>query len=466
MEGCSKGAEVRSPSVGTFQPLVADVALPTRFEVKTSLEPLRVALPDGTKLDIEPRSHLSRLGAIDVALSGVGRGSADHVGVVQGEVLIEVPKSARPLSLLLSAHEAMVAPLPGAVLRARVQAPSKAGCGPGTAALAIAVYAGEARFLTRGAWKPIVAGHAVEAIGGQPPPAPAVLPAPPSWAANDGACRRGPGVVPDCSIALASSDAALTPLPLAWAPSASAFGYVLEVARDKEFRDIVSRQVTADRAATVPLVPGRYHARVMAQAAARVPSLPSATRSIRVVRLDLPAGTTQRDGAYQLPRARAVAIADPAGIEVSLGQTGFLRSVPSFGLVKEAPTLARLRLTGATDFTELRLEPSDLRASISMSPRNAIWPFDPIEVEVQVTERRLPVSPSFQPRLRVLVDTTEVPVAWERRGAVFHGRIEPHVPPGPWVVRVIAHDPHDNEIGRAFMEVAGPPQPQQPRASL
>ena len=457
VEGPCAGAEVRSGAAVAFKPLAGDAALPSRFEIKTTLERVRFAMPDESRVEVEPRSQVARLGSVDVALGGVGRGSADHLGIREGEVLVEVPKTARPLSLLLSAHEVLLAPLPGTVLRARVQPPSKAGCGPSVVALGIAVYQGEARFLTRGAWKVILAGQAVEAVGGDAPPTPTPLPAAPAWAVNKGACRRGPGVVADCGIAVVDPGASLTPMSLAWAPAEGAFGYALEVARDTEFRDIVSRLTTGARSASLPLPAGRYHARVMAQSAARVPGLPSATRELRVVRLSLPAGTTARDGAYLLPRARRVELADPAGVEVALGSSGFLRNVPAFGLVKDAPTLVRLRVSGATDYAELRLEPSELLASIAMSPRNAVWPFDTIHVQVRVSERNLPVSPAFQPRLRVLIDTTEIPVTWERRDGAFHGRIDPRVPPGPWVVRVEARDTHDNEIGRAFMEVAGPP---------
>ncbi|MEO7736225.1 MAG: hypothetical protein ABIY55_35025 [Kofleriaceae bacterium] len=104
----------------------------------------------------------------------------------------------------------------------------------------------------------------------------------------------------------------------------------------------------------------------------------------------------------------------------------------------------------------LELAPSPLRAAIRMKPKNANWPADPIDVEVQVDDGGAAIPAAFALRLTVRINTTEVPVEWSRRGSLWRARIAPQMQPGPWVVRVEARDPFGNEIGRSFVEVSGP----------
>jgi hypothetical protein len=444
-EGNLAAAVVRAAASGAFSPLSQDGALPARFELRTGDAPLRLVLPDGTRLDLGPHSAVKRLGPVDVALGPLGKGSADHLSLLAGEVLVEAPAQAHIASVLVSSRDVLVAPLPGALVRARAHE------GQGTPpSLAVGVYRGEARFLSRGAWKALASGEAVEAVGGQPSPPPSPLPAPPAWAASAGACSAT-----DCSLGLTYAEGATGEVALAWSEAAGAATYLLELARDEAFQEVIVRRESTARTARVPLPEGRYFARLFAQGAPRIAGAAGPARALRVLRLALPPGSLRAERGFLLPFARQIAVADPAGLDLALNKSGFLVAPPAFGLVKEAATLARLRVRGAPEFLEIPLDASPLRANIAISPRNAVWPFEPLSVEVRVQNG----GAGFEPRLVVRVDGAEAKVAWQRRGEAWIARVDPRVPPGPWVVRVEARDQHDNEIGRGFVEVSGPVTP-------
>lgn len=446
-EGNLSSAAVRAAASGAFTPISADGALPARFEVRTGEAPLRLVLPDGTRLDLAPHSAVRRLGPVDVALGPLGKGSADHLSLVAGEVRVEAPATAHIASVLLSSREVLVAPLPGGLVQVRVH---EGRTGREPPSLAVGVHRGEARFLSRGAWKPLAAGEAVEAVGGQAAPPPSPLPAPPAWLSRTGACTAA-----DCSLAVAFAKEAASEVPIAWEASDGAASYLLEIARDEAFEEVILRRETTARSARVPLPEGRWFARLFAQGAPRIAGAAGPARALRVSRVSLPPGTLSGERGFLLPFARQIAVADPAGLELALNKSGFLRAPSAFGLVKEAATLARLRVAGAPEYLEIPLDLSPLRADIAISPRNAVWPFEALSVEVRVKH----ASAGFSPRLVVRIDGADAKVAWERRGEAWTARVEPRVPPGPWVVRVEARDEHDNEIGRGFVEVSGPVTP-------
>jgi hypothetical protein len=456
LEGAPAGAEIRAGA--RFAPIAPDAELPARFELRTAAEGVRLVLADGTRVDLAPRSRLSRLAPVDVALVGAGKVSAGHLSLVSGEVFVEVPPTARAGATLISSRDVLLAALPGTALRARARAPRGGPAGAPPIVLALAVYEGEARFLTQGAWKPLRAGQVVEAIGNVQAPAPGLLPAGPSWSPARGACSpgsatRAPG---DCSIALAlAADAA--PLTLGWADTPRAVGYRLEIAADPEFHEIVAARDTAARSATLPLAVGRYFARVRAQGVEQLLGLPGATRELRVARVDLPAGTGAVAGAWLLPRERQVALGDPAGLELALGRTGFWKAPARFGLTTDEPLQAALRVAGAPDFLPLVLQPAPLRAAVRVSPRNPVWPHDTITITVRLDDRAGPVPAGFEPTLRVQINAADAPVAWSRAGDVWEGSLRPAASPGPWLVHAEARDPHDNLLGEAFVEVSGPP---------
>lgn len=448
IEASSAGAELQA--TGEADPLrviIPGEPLPARFDLKTVDAPLRLLLSDGTRIVLGPHSRLGRTGTLDVALPGSGRFSADHLTLLAGELSAETPSSAQGFTAVVSSFGVLTALLPGGQLRARIQPKEVA-----PRMVSLAVDRGEARFLTRGAWKTLPAGRAVDAVAGQPALTTNVLPAPPPWPSTLHACRKD-----DCSIAVVFSDGSTAPLALSWDEPPGALGYTFELARDPAFKEVIERHETTTRSADLMLAPGRYFARTIARGAAHIPSLPSTPRELRVIRAVLPAGTSARDGRWLLPRGREIELKDAPGLELAVGPIGFVSAPPRIGLARQVALSARLRVAGAPDYTELQLQPATLRADIEMSPRNAVWPYDPIDLRVRMADPGSLVPPTFTPRLMVCVDDVEVALKWQKESAgVYRTRLDPRLPPGPWVVRVEARDPYDNEIGRAFMEVSSP----------
>ncbi|MEO7736224.1 MAG: hypothetical protein ABIY55_35020 [Kofleriaceae bacterium] len=224
-----------------------------------------------------------------------------------GELVIEVPARVTTISALVASREILAAPLVGAKVRVRFDAARRS---PSALGLTVAVDDGEARFSTRGAWHRITRGQVVEALADQTVSTPSALPAAPEWAATIGQCGASPTVATarrpaDCPIAVVTSDAEVASLTMAWSDVAAASGYRVEVATDETFARVIARGDTVERLFTTPLPTGRYFARVAGLGAQRMPGPASAARELRVVRVELPAGTVAREDAWMLPPGSA-----------------------------------------------------------------------------------------------------------------------------------------------------------------
>jgi hypothetical protein len=100
------------------------------------------------------------------------------------------------------------------------------------------------------------------------------------------------------------------------------------------------------------------------------------------------------------------------------------------------------------------LEPRALRAEVEISPRNARWPADPIDVTVRITDPSHRIDPaSFTPKLRAMLEVDDLPVTWTHDGAVWKAHLAPHPIITNTVVRIEAMDEHDNLLGRGFAEI-------------
>jgi hypothetical protein len=56
----------------------------------------------------------------------------------------------------------------------------------------------------------------------------------------------------------------------------------------------------------------------------------------------------------------------------------------------------------------------------------------------------------------VHVDLDKENLSWSHTGDTWTARVAPHVPPGPWVVRVGARDWTGMAVGEALLDVDGP----------
>jgi hypothetical protein len=245
-------------------------------------------------------------------------------------------------------------------------------------------------------------------------------------------------------------------LTLPFAAVAGAGGYEAEVARDAAFEDIVAHVALGAAQTTLtspPLPAGRYFARLSARSPDGVRGLPSATRALRVARVDLPKGGALIRGLVVLPPNRTFTWDDPSGLEISNGPAGFAPAPRELGLSGgDQPSTLLVRLAGQRSALPLTIAPLTMRAEIDLGPKTATWPSDPVQIAVRV------VAPGgttldYEPSLRVTVNLDVVSVRWERRGSGYRATLPPRTDGGPWIVRVEALDQRGKELGFGALEV-------------
>jgi hypothetical protein len=108
----------------------------------------------------------------------------------------------------------------------------------------------------------------------------------------------------------------------------------------------------------------------------------------------------------------------------------------------------------------LTLAERQLRARIELGPRFAHWPENDVIGRVTLEDPSGRIDPSSEePKMHVKVNVDEIPVKWTRSTGFWFAHIPPSIPPGPWVVGVVAMDSEGNTIGEGYLEVTGPPRP-------
>ena len=442
------GAELRGSSAASWLPTSPGASVGPRAHVRSGDQAVSLQLPSGALVHLGPHSALQLVGTADVVLGFEGKVVAHRIELRGGEIRVEVPSAKRAaMPVVISDGELMVAARPGTKLAAR----TLEATGGRKGAVGVACYEGDARVATRGAFKPLPAGQAVELRARETMPPGHAIAAAPAWSRGGHGTRR--------PLAIVTSDEERASVALDFTPVAGATGYEAEVASDEGFADVVVRSSLGPEASSVttpPLGRGRYYIRVRTRGAEGLTGLPGEAGTVRVAQAAVPAGGVAHEGTFVLPAARLVTWDDPTDLEVSLGRTGFLKASSQLLTVRGEPVSGRVRLAGDSASVPITLMPSSLGAVVELGPKTARWPFDPVEATVRIVNAGGPID-SFEPKLRVTVNMIEVPVEWWHRGDVWRARIPPRVPPGPWVVRVEAFDEHDNERGRGHLEVVGPP---------
>lgn len=446
--------EARAAPDAPWRPLVEGSLVPHRGELRAGAEPLRVQLARGATVELAPGAAIALFGRLELGLMGVGKIDAARLDLRSGEVTVTAPFVDAPRDrapVLVQGDGGVFALCVDGSIVVRALGTRR---GDPLGGLAVASYEGDAQYASRSGFRPLLAGAAIELRPGQNPALPHPVIVGPSWRREEGAEPTGP-------LAVVSSRDATATLALRFAAVEGAGGYDLEIARDDAFASVFARSHAAAAATliTTPrLAPGRYFARMRARSADGLAGFPGPTRPLRVALVALPPGATADGATIGLPSGRTLVWDDPAGLEVSIGRVGFIHAAAELGLYHDAPTVARVRLLGERSFVPLALFPSAVSAEIVIGPKWAVWPTMPVEVDVRLVSSR-PAAPEldtqrFEPKLRATVNLVEVPVTWRREGNLLHATIvRPVGSAGPWVVRVEATDPHDNPIGRGFLEV-------------
>ena len=446
--------EARAALDAPWRPLVSGAVVPRRGELRAGDTPLRLQLAGGATVELAPGAVVALFGRLELGLMGIGKIDAARLDLRAGEITVTSPfvDSRRDRApVLVQGEGAVFALCIDGLMVVRAQG-NRGGDRPG--GLAVASYRGESQYASRGGFHPLPAGTAITLHAGQTPEPLHGLSVGPAWRREEGAEPTGP-------LAVVSDRDATAELTLRFSAIEGASGYDLEIARDESFASVLTgghAPAAATLISTPPLAPGRYFARMRARSNEGLQGFPGPTRPLRVAFIALPPGGNAEGSTIGLPAGRAITWDDPAGLEVSVGRIGFIRAAADLGLYHDAPTVARVRLVGERSSVPLALVPSAVSAEIAIGPKWAVWPTIPVEVEVRLVSSR-PNAPEldprrFEPKLHVTVNLMEVPATWRREGNLLRSTLaRPTGTVGPWIVRVDATDPHDNPIGRGFLEV-------------
>ena len=313
---------------------------------------------------------------------------------------------------------------------------------------AVALFQGTAIAGAAEKWKEVPAGQGAVLVSGQAPVL-RPLPAAPSW-------------LSPAPFALVQ-DASASPVKLKW--SGDGASYEVEIGRDAEMTSTRPLPPSKAQEVDTSLAAGTYFTRVRARAADGVVGPASAARAARIVRATLPEGAIVGNGGVViLPVTRKIAFDDVRNLDLATSAGKTMIDAPYFGpapseigLGVDHVRTVRIRDKQSGGEAQLTLARRELRARVTLTPKRAHWPEDPVDVTVVVDDPSGFLDPTKETihfDARINLDAT--PLAWSQEGATWHARVAPRVPPGPWVVRVDVHDASGSEIGAGFLEVDGP----------
>jgi hypothetical protein len=263
-------------------------------------------------------------------------------------------------------------------------------------------------------------------------------------------------------------DAQRVPLSLDWKAVDGAASYLVEVTKDEAMHDAVSSEIVAGPPyATEALPPGTYFGTVRTVSNDGLIGPRSIAQRMRIIDVRLPpAAVVARDEAIVLPQSGALTLSDPTALEVAYTST----ADPSFE-ARWSPAVRELRLGGEPGrFVRIRVASShveagraihlverQLRARVDLSPKGARWPEQPVDIVVRAYDPSGRLDASHEVLVNdVQIGLEDVAVIWHHVGDSYRARIEPRIPPGPWVVRVHVRDASGDVIGAGLLEVDGP----------
>lgn len=205
------------------------------------------------------------------------------------------------------------------------------------------------------------------------------------------------------------------------------------------------------------LLPGRYEVQARAVDRFGVESAASEPVTLRVIGAQLPDGARLVQGSILLGRSGRVKLIGADGLEASYGRASVFIPVPKdVGLARGESTLLRLRVPGGKEELGIKLEPRTLRADVSIGPKSARWPGEPLQVTIKLFDHRgRPTSDELKNKPQVFVNVAHVQPNWTHTGNTYSAKISPTSGTGPWVVRVEVNDDFGDQVGRDFIELGG-----------
>ncbi len=441
------GVQIRGNRSASWEPARPDTKLVSGATLQTATLPIEVRLIDGSALTLHPSTVVQFQDPTEVACDRGPPTKVMRVDIKQGEVKIRMAdKAERPLLVVVPDDIY-------AVFRS-----GKARLKTVNDGIFAAVDGGVARIAAQGRWTTLEGNtySTFRAHSKSDPVRP--LAAAPALGAPCVAQAAKP-----CGLAV-SDPLGKVPLGLHWSPVALAQQFKVTIARDPLMQEVVQQQTipgSSTSFVTSPLPAGMYYALVRSVTADGVDGGEAGPRAMRVVTLKGEPGVVVLGATSTavLPPGRSLSIEQPSGLEMATGKNW--DEVPDkFGLLTDDKSrTVRIRMTNdPSEHVALTLEPRALIADVSLTPRLARWPQDPVHVSIKLTDPTGRISAtSVTPSIQVKINRDEVHPKFVQEGQTWKAQIPPRPGPGPWVVRVEVVDEFGSMLGRDFLEVEGLP---------
>ncbi len=205
-----------------------------------------------------------------------------------------------------------------------------------------------------------------------------------------------------------------------------------------------------------PVEPGRYTLALRSIDMRGMEGRWSPESEIRVIGLVLPPGAYTTPQAIYLGAGQQVQFTNTDGLEMTyLGAGRYFPAAQGAGLYRDQRTVIGFRMPGVLDTAIARLEPRGIYADVKIGPQKALWPRDPISIDIQLKSKNGGEIPAFlQAVPTVTLGTDPVDVNFEQDGNTLHAVVAPSARPGPWIVRVDVADQYGVDLGHEFLEIA------------
>src|SRR6478735_1048112 len=247
-----------------------------------------------------------------------------------------------------------------------------------------------------------------------------------------------------------------------WTRVPGAHGYELRVRRLADGKVLDQRRTENLEWNTplTPVEPGKYAVALRSIDARGMESGWSSESELRVIGVLLPPGAYSTEQAIYLGVGQQVQFTNTAGLEMTyLGAGRYFPAAQSTGLYRGQKTVIGFRLPGTLDTAIARLEPRGIYADVQIGPQSAVWPRDPISIDIQLkSESGGEVPACVQAVPTVTVGVEPVDVNFEQEGNTLHALVQPSTKPGPWILRVDVADQYGGPLGHDFLEIAAQPR--------
>ncbi|MCC6901880.1 MAG: hypothetical protein IT377_23115 [Polyangiaceae bacterium] len=248
---------------------------------------------------------------------------------------------------------------------------------------------------------------------------------------------------------------------LSWEAVPGAAGYRAELIDEGTGRVVAQAEgaETTLPSSFEPQSVGRYRLRVWTRDPSGIANTHPFESALQIVAVESPPGAYRdSSGVFRLGLDQRLSLRGAEGLEMSFGKGGWINASKSLGMSRDELRTVLLRLPGAPDHVTLKMAPRSVRSVIEISPRNAVWPKDPIEIRVRLEDpsgRPVPAFVKASPRVRL--NTQQLNVPFSRDGKWLRAVIAPKRGGGPWVLRVDVEDGARQSLGYDFVEIASVP---------